>query len=155
MYPKYLHLINQYPTEEEFREAWKVVYDFYPEECEFTFDNPGSVRTPTKREPESIFNRLFKRLHVSAFPPETRMCINGSFGGYIETPVVTNPDSLYYTGCGCTWDTDDNGDRFRLLDRKTGRPYSWEDAVAIETIKNYIKNNKLMVRDRKLKELGL
>jgi hypothetical protein len=38
---------------------------------------------------------------------------DGSYGQeYTDNPRLKNPDDLYYTGCGCTWDTDLDGIRF-------------------------------------------
>jgi hypothetical protein len=31
---------------------------------------------------------------------------------YTDNPRLKNQDDLYYTGCGCTWDTDLDGIRF-------------------------------------------
>lgn len=38
---------------------------------------------------------------------------DGSYGvEYTDTPRLENQDDIYYTGCGCTWDTDLDGKRY-------------------------------------------
>jgi hypothetical protein len=38
---------------------------------------------------------------------------NGSVGcEYTDNPRLKNQDDLYYSGCGCTWDTDLDGKRY-------------------------------------------
>lgn len=38
---------------------------------------------------------------------------DGSYGqNYVDNPVLKNPNDIFYTGCGATWDVDDNGNRY-------------------------------------------
>ena len=38
---------------------------------------------------------------------------DGSAGcEYTDNPRLSNPDDIYYSGCGCTWDTDLDGKRY-------------------------------------------
>lgn len=34
---------------------------------------------------------------------------------YVENPVLSDPNDIYYCGYGCTWDEDLNGNRYRKL----------------------------------------
>jgi hypothetical protein len=39
--------------------------------------------------------------------------IDGSYGKtYVDNPILKDPDDLYYTGSGATWDTDSDGNRY-------------------------------------------
>ena len=41
---------------------------------------------------------------------------DGSKGyDYIDNPKLNKPNDIYYEGCGCTWDTDLNGERYWKL----------------------------------------
>lgn len=34
---------------------------------------------------------------------------------YVSNPVLSDPNDIYYSGYGCTWDEDLNGNRYRKL----------------------------------------
>jgi len=117
-------LINTNPTREEFREAWKIIFEHYPEVCKIiNFHGTGinigfDVETPTA--------------HYS----------HGGFGYHTEVPILANPEDLYYCGCGCPWGIDTTGTRYYKIDEYTGLPARWEKVEAIETVKYYIFNSK-------------
>lgn len=115
-------LIQENPNEQDFREAWKIIFEFYPEDCRllsgFSDDrNTGfEVRTP-------------KGVYYHA-----------GFGFHTDEPVLSNK-SVWFDGRGCNWGVDDNGDRFYYLNKQTKLPDDWKDAKSIEIIKRFIKNN--------------
>lgn len=50
----------------------------------------------------------------------------------LYNPALASEDSRYYSGCGCTWDTDLMGNRYWLLDKRTGEIY--DERARIEGI---------------------
>lgn len=118
--------LNTTPTLEYFREAWKLIFEYYPEECVLFGVSGGrnagfSVETPIATH------------------------FNGGFGFHTDAPDLDDPEDEWYDGYGCTWSTDKNEVRYYKLDKETGLPVGWDKARAKETIRDYIKNNSKTV----------
>lgn len=107
------------PTEDDFNESWTEIFGYPFDECTVSGGfhdsaNTGfSVNTP-------------KGSHI-----------HGGFGEHNENPRVEKDEDLYYSGCGCTWDTDLDGLRYDLLDKATGKPYNG-DGYHLEVIRRYV-----------------
>lgn len=131
-YLKYKHLIPTNPTEEEFRNAWKVVFGDYPENCEV-------------KNLEGFLSKCSKdNIGFSVMTPCGGMS-HGGFGEHTEEPVLHDGQSYYYPDCGCSWGIDANGIRFHLIDRHTKLPVEFRQVKAIETINNYFNTNMTLV----------
>lgn len=118
---KWKSLIDQNPSEDDFKESWKRIFEFYPKDCVLV-------------EVESGFNCGF-----TVLTPTTKMS-HGGFGEHTETPVLTK-ESVWHNG-GISWGVDDNGTRFYYINKRTLLPVRWEQVKAIEIIKRYIVNNQ-------------
>lgn len=117
----WMHEVKENPDRQDFDVAWATVFGFKPADCVllskghlFGPSNTGfAVETPN----ETIFN--------------------GGFGEFTDTPRLKPGQDIYYSGCGCTWDTDEDGKRFYLVSKQTGKPLEYEEALATETIRRY------------------
>jgi hypothetical protein len=125
LYPKYKHLIPANPTEEEYRIAWKHIFGDYPENCEVT-------------NVDGILEKCGKNNVGYNVKTSYGMISHGGFSEHTEEPVLNDGQSYYYTGKGCTWDTDANDMRFYLINKDTKLPVHFHDVRAIETINNYL-----------------
>lgn len=115
--------IKTEPTYEDFNNAWREIFGYRFEDCSVVGiengENTGfSVATP-------------KGMHC-----------HGGFGEHTENPQLDSFDEIYYSGCGCTWDTDLNGVRYHKLDKNTGMPVMYKEACDCEIVRRYIINNK-------------
>ncbi len=128
---KWLDLINKYPTTEEYKSSWCKLYRCYPDECTCELLSIGGICIKT---PNGTFND------------------GGFLKEYTDEPVLNDRNKLWYE-CGTTWGVDDNGNFYRLLDKKNGYPYDWDKVKAMETIKAYWKVEKCIKRDNLLSQL--
>lgn len=118
-YPKWLSDINENPTDIEYRESFIKVYEYPPEVCTIRkYDHGYNISTPGGGYSDGSYTDI-----------------------YTDEPKLSDK-SMYYSGCGCTWDIDDEGNRFYLLDRKTRRPLKFEEIKNKRTIYNYLKNQR-------------
>lgn len=119
-YPDYTRNIARHPDRSQFRDAWNIVFKSEPELCEiknlFSFrENQGLVvKTP---------GRTF---------------CNGGIMEYTVRPLLRPDESVYYSGCGCTWSIDVERRRFHYLDPNTDWPVGFEEVRAIETIRRRV-----------------
>lgn len=112
-YPKWIYKINPTPSKEEYINSFRILYGYHPDECEVKIGSGGaSIITPTDA------------------------CYDGSYIKITDSPKLSNK-SFFYSGCGPTWDIDDNGDRFYLIDKLTMKPANWEEVKHIRIIFNY------------------
>ena len=82
------------------------------------------------------------------------MIFDGSLGyDYIDNPELDNPDDIYYSGCGCTWDTDKNGNRYWKLYSGHSRGDRFHHLDDGDIINNKARTKK-MITDI-LKEMGI
>lgn len=111
------------PTYEDFDNAWATIFEYSFNDC-------------TVRGVESGIN--------TGFTVETPrgMHMHGGFGDHTEAPRLETADEIYYEGCGCTWGTDLDGQRYHKIDRNTCMPVYFKEACAVEVIRRYIANNQ-------------
>jgi hypothetical protein len=125
IYPKWIHKVPIFPTEEQFIEAFFELYEHHPDECRWSIDVGGlEVSTPTSH----VFD-------------------GGIIGTITDQPVTKK--SLFWKS-GPNWDTDDNGNRFYLLEigaKKNIRHF--DRAYYSMVIYNYLSKEHL--REEKLK----
>ena len=119
------------PTQVEFNQAWEIVFGFPFEQCEVqSYFNDGQNMGFNVRTPEGT-------------------CSNGGFGYHTPTPNLKRKQSKYYSGCGCTWDTDADGNRFYLLDILTRKPVgNVKEIVATETVRNFFLQGKMNIENK-------
>lgn len=127
-YKRWKELIPKNPTIEDFKNSWKIVFGYYPNECDLksidiSESNIGfTITTPTGT------------------------IMHGGFGFHTDEPKLKSWDELYYEG-GITWSRDKEGDRYYFVSKETQLPADWNKVKSIETIKEFMRNNN------KLKEL--
>ncbi len=126
-YPKWFHLVPEFPSEEQFRESFKRVFKFYPEECQII--------------------KGHNEMQFAVSTPKETCSHGGIMCEYTETPVTFFKHEYYFGGAGCTWSIDENGKRFHLLDKKTGDISRKQEALDQRTIRNYLVNAKQIKRD--------
>lgn len=86
-----------------------------------------------------IFGQHFSNKQVRKVG--NNLIIDGSKGVvYTNIPNLKNKEDLYYSGCGCTWDIDLDGNRYYKLNRKTGKIYN--DEARLEKEIQNILNEK-------------
>ena len=132
---KWKNLVSEYPNREQFLLAWKQIFKYDLNECKVLSVEVGINTGFSVKTPRGITS-------------------HGGFGDHIENPIVKSKNDLIYTGCGCTWNTDENGDRFWRVDELTGLPCDLDKAVSIETIRRYVRDNTDEINTLKLKQIN-
>ena len=130
-YPKWKHLLTKTPTYQKYINAFISVFKHHPDDCDVKILNGTYfVQTPDGEH------------------------VHGGFGYHTETPKTND---IYYTGCGCTWNTDSNGDRYHLIDYQTNLPYLWDEIHSLEIINRYtawyLKNKQNLLRGKKIERI--
>jgi hypothetical protein len=123
---RWKRFLNPNPTEQQFREAFKLLFKYYPEECVFH---------------EIINDGINFGFNLQS---PTTVHMNGGFGFHTDSPVLLDSKDEYYNG-GCSWGIDNEGRRFYKLDYKTGLPVDWEEVRAKETIRSWMTATKFMI----------
>jgi len=128
-YPKYKYLFPENPTEEDFRLAWKSIFDYYPEDCNVKYcdDYIGE-----------LYGRNLKNSGFWVRTPDGKLHMDGGFGEHTEEPVLEDNQNFYYSGIGCDWDEDMNGKRFYLIDKETNLPHDFLYVYSRGIINNYL-----------------
>ncbi len=121
-YPKWKGLITETIRKDEFNKAWQLLFKCQFEDCQVDY---GSVE---------LFNNTFKGMLVVQGPFSYHY---RPFVDYTDEPILSEDQTIYYDGAGCTWSTDVLGQRFYLIDSATMLPVEWEEVYAWEAIKRY------------------
>lgn len=115
-YPKFMHLIPEVPTEEEFIAAWKTVFsDRHPDDC------------------NAIIHE--DKMGMSAFGDN--YWIGGGDYSDNDSPVEVEKCNAYYH-YGSILQTDKEGNKYPLLKEGTNLPYQWDEFQAKTIIKRYL-----------------
>jgi hypothetical protein len=130
---KWLDLIDKFPSEEDYEKAWFRLFQYYPKDCAYTLHTKG--------------------IGIIVSTPTTTWAHGGFIHEYTDEPTFLPPNMgciPWYSGCGCSWNIDDNGKPYHLIDKNSGFPVNWEEVQAIEIIKNYWKTKKITDRDKSI-----
>lgn len=107
------------PTVAEFEEAWKIIFEYPLKDCRilnvYSDDLNGGFEVETP----------------------TASISHGGFGYHTDSPILDDTKDLFYKGVGCTWGRDKEGNRFYKLDSWSYMPVDWDEAWAIEVIRNF------------------
>jgi hypothetical protein len=121
-------LAPENPTEQQFCDAWKTIFDSPPSQCLIvgawhdSRNDPLTVLTPSEK------------------------IVRGGLGFHTEEPDLEPDQSFIYSGYGCPWSTDKNGDRFYLVDRQSFQIMHLQDAIAVLTIqRGFARHRHLLI----------
>lgn len=121
-YPKWKDEVPEKITEEQFNKAWKELFIFEIKDCLVDYGNV------------TIFENKIKGCLTIQAPFAVHYI---PFEEYTDEPILSEGQTFYYDGHGCNWSTDAIGQRFYLIDPKTGLPDDWPEAYNWEIIKRY------------------
>jgi hypothetical protein len=122
-YPKWTQQIPIETSKWEFQSAWYDLFNAIYQDCKVEYG-----------EQKLMGNALGAGLSI--YTPNKAIMI-GSFGVFTDEPVLSEEQTFYYEGAGCTWGIDLIGQRFWRIDPATMLPVDWTEAQNWEIIKRY------------------
>jgi hypothetical protein len=129
-YPKWKENIPAEPSEEQFLAAWKRLFDHDYSQCNVQFD--------------FVFWNLPPGVLVTT--PTMQTVHGGLMEEHTDAPVLKEGQTIFFSGCGTTYDTDSNGRRFPLIIRETMFPRT--AFLDMELIRRYFES----LKDRAIRE---
>jgi hypothetical protein len=128
IYPKWINKIDEYPSQEDYISNFIKIYKHHPNKCDIRLYSGGAViKTPDSYE------------------------IDGSYRDNVtDKPILNLSQLFFFYRSGPNWDYDYNLNTYYLIDFFTMKPHNWDEIKSKRIIYNYLKNEKMIIRNSKI-----